>query len=57
MTIYRTVVESIIADMGIDKEMRMKELGYDEDMYNAYLLGRVKPILVWLMEDDIKIAD
>ena len=56
MTIYKTTVKKILHELEHRDEV-MVHLGINSDMYYAYMVGRMQPILEALVKaDEIKIG-
>ena len=56
MTIYKSVVKKILHELEHRDEV-MAHLGINSDMYYAYMVGRMQPILEALVKaDEIKIG-
>lgn len=51
MTIYKSLVKKILYELGHRDEV-MARLGTDSDMYYAYMVGRMQPILEALAKAD-----
>ena len=56
MTIYKSVVKKILHELEHRDEV-IARLGIDSDMYYAYMVGRIQPILESLINaEEIKIG-
>lgn len=56
MTIYRSVVEDIEYEL-THKDVVKERYNYDDEMYFAYMTGRMKPIMEMILDKDATIAD
>ena len=58
MTIYRSVLEKIDYELNHREELMKKEGINDDRLYYAYMVGRMEPIINWLLEsENVTIAD
>lgn len=56
MTIYKGTIADILYELE-HREKVMKDHNFDQDMYYAYMCGRMEPILYMLMKANTIIED